>query len=225
MKTKNLSRAIIYLILLIVFNLIYYLTGGVDHSGATWMAYAFIHVALIVSYIAPLYCINYKRIPENLATIYGFAWLYSIVSIILNAVIIYSKTEKYKWGLILNVVLIGIYIIQLVINLSVNHAVEENLENVDAERQYVKEISYKLKDCLSQAKNSESKKAIERAYDIVRTSPLHSKGQAMNYEVEVIRLADKLADALTQNQEADVIQIADGICLNAQKRNEACRSN
>lgn len=216
---KSYLRIARYVAAAVIFNLVFFLVGGIEQTVAGWIAYAFVHIALIISFVAPLYCINYKRIPENLITIYAFAWIYSALAIILNIVLIMIKTDSIKITLITNAVLLALYFIQLTININVNHAVEKNLETIEAERQFVRDVSSKLKMCMTMVKEQEARKVVEKAYDAVRTSPLHSNEQVMNYEIEVIRLSGKLETAVDAENYEEAMAIAEEIVKNTKKRN------
>lgn len=219
MKSKKYLRIAIYVVILAVFNLVYFFSGGTDRTLTVWLAYAFVYVAVIVSFVAPIYCINYKRIPENLSTIYGFAWLYTIISVGMNSIFILINLESVKFCIVINCILLTIYFIQLVINLNVNYAVEKKLENIEAERQFVRDTSMKLKMCMTMITEQEVRKAVEKAYDSLRTSPLHSNTEVMKYEVEIIRLAGVLESRIDNGDYVDVINIADEIVKNTKKRN------
>lgn len=216
---RKYSRIVVYVLMILVFNIIFFLVGGTDRTTSTWIAYAFTHIAFIVSYVAPLYCKNYKRIPENLITIYVFAWLYSIIAIILNAFIILLELKGIKLCIILNVVLLVIYILQLILNLNVNYTVEKNLETIDAERQFVRDVSAKLNMCMRTVSDHEVRKNLEKAYDAVRTSPLHSNANCMDYEVEIIRLASLLEQKVDAEAYDEAVKIAGDIVKNTKKRN------
>lgn len=220
---KKSTRPVIYLLLVIVFNAIFFLISGTDHNVSGWISYGFIYVALVVSFIAPLVCINYKRIPENLSTIYGTAWLYSIISIIINSIIIATDFVKTSWCIVINIVMLAIYLIQLIINVNVNKSIEQRLENTDSERQYVHDLSNILKNVMNEVSDSSTKKNIEKAYDIVRTSPINSNESVMEIELEVTRLVNELADKAQTDQLDEINNIAVSIQKLANKRNMMLR--
>lgn len=219
MKRKDYTRIIIYALLILVFNLVFFISGGIERSATCWVAYTFVHVALVVSCAAPFICINYKRIPENLVTIYVFAWIYSILGIILNAVYIFLNINSVKSCCILNIILLVAYIIQLLINVNVNYTVEKNIETIDAEREFIRDTSSKLKMLMQLAKTEDVRRKIEKAYDTVRTSPIHSNSNVMDYEVEVMRLVKNLEEELDHERYDKIDSIIDSIISNSKKRN------
>ena len=218
MKAKQMMRTVVYIGYIIVYNLIFFLKGT-NGSTAGWIAYGFVWLAILVSYIAPLYCKNYKRIPENLITNYVFSWIYSGVTIIFNAAVIIGKIESVPLTVILNLTFAVVYLQQLFVSLRVNYEVERNLERTDAERQFVREVSKKLQMCRQQTEDAALKKEIEKAYDAVRSCPLKSNDTAMNYEIKIIGLTDTLENKLDEDQTQEIPGIVQEILKNVKKRN------
>lgn len=219
MNSKQIMRTVVYIGYIIIYNLIFFMKGGMDSSTAGWIAYGFVWLAILISYIAPLYCKNYKRIPENLVTNYTFSWIYSAVTIVFNAIVILLKIKSVPLTLILNLIFVVLYLQQLFYSLRVNYEVETNLERTDAERQFVRDVSKKLQMCRQMTDDAALKKEIEKAYDAVRTCPLKSNDMAMNYEIKIIGLTDTLESKMDNNQNQEVPGIVQDILSNVKKRN------
>lgn len=212
-------RTVVYIGYIIIYNLIFFMKGGMNSSTAGWIAYGFVWLAILISYIAPLYCKNYKRIPENLVTNYTFSWIYSAVTIVFNAIVILLKIKSVPLTLILNLIFAVLYMQQLFYSLRVNYEVETNLERTDAERQFVRDVSKKLQMCRQMTDDAALKKEIEKAYDAVRSCPLKSNDMAMNYEIKIIGLTDTLESKMDNNQNQEVPGIVQDILSNVKKRN------
>ena len=219
MNSKQIMRTVVYIGYIIIYNLIFFMKGGMDSSTAGWIAYGFVWLAILISYIAPLYCKNYKRIPENLVTNYTFSWIYSAVTIVFNAIVILLKIKSVPLTLILNLIFVVLYMQQLFYSLRVNYEVETNLERTDAERQFVRDVSKKLQMCRQMTDDAALKKEIEKAYDAVRSCPLKSNDMAMNYEIKIIGLTDTLESKMDNNQNQEVPGIVQDIVNNVKKRN------
>ncbi len=219
MNSKQIMRTVVYIGYIIIYNLIFFMKGGMDSSTAGWIAYGFVWLAILISYIAPLYCKNYKRIPENLVTNYTFSWIYSAVTIVFNAIVILLKIKSVPLTLILNLIFVVLYLQQLFYSLRVNYEVETNLERTDAERQFVRDVSKKLQMCRQMTDDAALKKEIEKAYDAVRSCPLKSNDMAMNYEIKIIGLTDTLESKMDNNQNQEVPGIVQDILSNVKKRN------
>lgn len=219
MNSKQIMRTVVYIGYIIIYNLIFFMKGGMDSSVAGWIAYGFVWLAILISYIAPLYCKNYKRIPENLVTNYTFSWIYSAVTIVFNAIVILLKIKSVPLTLILNLIFVVFYLQQLFYSLRVNYEVETNLERTDAERQFVRDVSKKLQMCRQMTDDDVLKKEIEKAYDAVRSCPLKSNDMAMNYEIKIIGLVDTLESKMDNNQNQEIPGIVQDILNNVKKRN------
>ena len=219
MNSKQIMRTVVYIGYIIIYNLIFFMKGGMDSSTAGWIAYGFVWLAILISYIAPLYCKNYKRIPENLVTNYTISWISSAVTIVFNAIVILLKIKSVPLTLILNLIFVVLYLQQLFYSLRVNYEVETNLERTDAERQFVRDVSKKLQMCRQMTDDAALKKEIEKAYDAVRSCPLKSNDMAMNYEIKIIGLTDTLESKMDNNQNQEVPGIVQDILSNVKKRN------
>ena len=219
MNSKQIMRTVVYIGYIIIYNLIFFMKGGMDSSVAGWIAYGFVWLAILISYIAPLYCKNYKRIPENLVTNYTFSWIYSAATIVFNALVILLKIKSVPLTLILNLIFVVLYLQQLFYSLRVNYEVETNLERTDAERQFVRDVSKKLQMCRQMTDDAALKKEIEKAYDAVRSCPLKSNDMAMNYEIKIIGLVDTLESKMDNNQNQEILGIVQDILNNVNKRN------
>lgn len=219
MNSKQIMRTVVYIGYIIIYNLIFFMKGGMDSSVAGWIAYGFVWLAILISYIAPLYCKNYKRIPENLVTNYTFSWIYSAATIVFNAIVILLKIKSVPLTLILNLIFVVLYLQQLFYSLRVNYEVETNLERTDAERQFVRDVSKKLQMCRQMTDDAALKKEIEKAYDAVRSCPLKSNDMAMNYEIKIIGLVDTLESKMDNNQNQEILGIVQDILNNVNKRN------
>lgn len=218
-NSKQTLRAITYLLILAIFNLIYFIVGGTTHNTAEWAAYVWTYISIFVSFGAPLICIKYKRTPENLVTIYLFAWLYSIGIIVFNALVMLLNIKSIKLVMLINSVVFLLYLIQLILNMQVNYNIEKNEETVDSERQFVHKISNRIRICMQNIDDINTKKCIEKAYDMVRTSPLHTSSLVMNYEVEIVRLTDDLENSIDNKDYEHAKDIAKEIIANTNKRN------
>ena len=188
-------------------------------SKFSWIAYVFVWIAIIISYVAPLYCKNYKRIPENLVTNYTYSWIYSTVTILFNAMVILIRITNLPMVLSVNLIFCVVYMQQLFISLRVNYHVETNLERTDSEREFVRGISRELQMCRDLVNDTGLKDEIEKAYDAVRCCPIRSNDVVMNYELEIIELTKTLEKKIDNNELQEIKEIVSKIINLVNKRN------
>lgn len=219
MKTKDYIRIGQYAIVLLIFNVIYFWSGVSEKNTTTWISYTFISIGVLVSCFAPFLCIKYKRIPENLVTIYLFAWLYTIITLIFNMALIALKISNIKLSVLVNIILLAIYTIQLMTNMLINNEVEKNIETIDAEREFVNASASKLKTMMQIVNNDNEKRIIEKAYDAVRTSPIHSKPAAMDLEIDIMGLVDLLDSKVNNSTKDEIENLVNKIISDVKRRN------
>ena len=219
MSTKQIMRTMVYCGYLLIYNLIFFFIMGNQNSASDWIAYVFVWIAIIISYVAPLYCKNYKRIPENLVTNYTYSWIYSTVTILFNAMVILIRITNLPVVLSVNLIFCVVYMQQLFISLRVNYHVETNLERTDSEREFVRGISRELQMCRDLVNDTGLKDEIEKAYDAVRCCPIRSNDVVMNYELEIIELTKTLEKKIDNNELQEIKEIVSKIINLVNKRN------
>ena len=92
-------------------------------------------------------------------------------------------------------------------------------ERREAELQYVKEVSMRLKAVMQDLGMGKTARELERAYDLIHSSPVKTNPQVADLEYAVFRELDHLEKAAAQNNEAAVIESADKLMKLAGERN------
>ena len=211
------------LVFLIVFNIVFFVMGGAQHTASVWISYGFIHFAYIMLVIT-----SFLIRKNSSAAVFGFS-LYSISSayfmaaFIVGVIFIAAHPENYKWSLIVQVVIAGFYAIMLISNMIANEHTADSIERHEMELQYVKESSTMLKGIMEMASDKTLKKKIEKAYDLLHSSQVKSSGAVRDYEVTVMDLIEVLEQNVARNDVVAANTTLDKIMKNANERNRRLR--
>lgn len=84
---------------------------------------------------------------------------------------------------------------------------------------YVKNASTKLRLILSSIDDKVTEKEIQKAYDIIHSSPVASNYSVKGIESEILGLVDILYDNVSDNQNDRAVKTADRIIKLANERN------
>lgn len=223
MNKKSVLWILLDLVFLIVFNIVFFVMGGAQHTASVWISYGFIHFAYIMLVITPFLIRK-----SSSAAVFGFS-LYSISSayffaaFIVGVIFIAAHPENYKWSLIVQVVIAGFYAIMLISNMIANEHTADSIERHEMELQYVKESSAMLKGIMEMASNKALKKKIEKAYDLLHSSQVKSNGAVRDYEVTVMDLIEVLEQNVARNDVTAANTTLDKIMKNANERNRRLR--
>lgn len=219
MKKINVLWTILYLVFLIVFNLIFYMAGGTDHPASVWISYFFIHFAYVM-----LVCTPFLVKKGREAAVFGFSLSsisagYFLVEFIVGLIFIFVAPEGIKTTVIVQVIIAAIYAVALLSNMIANEYTGAAVERHEAELQYVKVSSMRLKAVMEELGSGKTKKKVERVYDLIHSSPVKTHPQVADLEYKVFEELDRLESAAAQDNEAAVTESADRLVKLANERN------
>lgn len=203
MNKKQVLWILLDLVFIIVFNVVFFVAGGTEHKASVWISYAFIHVAYIMLVITPFLV----RKTTNKAVLgfplYSISAGYFIVAFLVGVVFSIIKLDSYKVPLIVQVIIAGIYAILLIANLIANESTAESVEKHEAELQYVKVSSAKLKGIMDSIDDKKLRKKVEKIYDLIHSSPAKSSSEVYDIEKSIMSYIDALENqARNKNTEA-----------------------
>ena len=219
MRKVNVLWTILYLIFLAVFNLIFYMVGGTDHPASVWISYFFIHFAYLM-----LVCTPFLVKKGREAAFFGFPLSsisagYFLVEFIAGLIFNLVAPEGLKVTLIVQVLIAAVYAVALISNMIANEYTGAATERHQAELQYVKESSMRLKAVMNGLGRGKAAKKVERAYDLIHSSPVKTDRQVADLEYAVFEELGRLESAAAQNDEETVSESADKLVKLANERN------
>jgi hypothetical protein len=107
----------------------------------------------------------------------------------------------------------------LLTNLIANEHTADNIERHEVELKYVKESSSRLDALLKQIPDNAIRRKVEKAYDLIHSSPVKSSSNVKSIEQDVISEIDNLEKAFQRNNFDNIQLIVDKICNLANERN------
>lgn len=223
MNKKSILLILLDLVFLIVFNVIFFVVGGTDHKLSVWISYIFIHFAYLMILITPLLL---KKSVKNTSlglSLYSISAVYFFITFIIGIFFILLHLDNYKSGLVIHVIIAGIYAIILISNMIANEYTVENIEKHETEIKYVKECSARLKGILDRTEDRKMKKKIEQVYDLIHSSQVKSEVHVRDYEIQVINLIEALDEKTQENNTDMVNELLKEITNIANKRNNALK--
>lgn len=195
-------------VFLAVFNVLFFLLGGVVHPASVWISYGFIHFSYLMVLIAP-FCSGKSREAID----FGFAltsraFVYFVLELIVGLIFLWIRSESYGVALTVQVIMAGIFLILFLGNLISNSKTAEESERQRAEVFYVKNATSRVKMLLDRAPDSHANRALEQVYDLLNSSPTRSVPEAGQTEAEIMDRISALEDAVRRGSVVDII----GLC-------------
>ena len=225
MKRVNILWLLLDSLFLIVFNLLFFMLGNAgDAKNSVWISYGFIHLAYLALLITPLLVrksnvdVDYRRPLYTVTT----SWF--LVELLVGVTLILIAPETVKVAIIIQAVLAALFLGWLLIHLIANEHTADISERHEAELQYVKESSAKLHSVLQQIKDRAIAKKVERAYDLIHSSPVRSNADVRSLENQVISEIERLGSVVSQNETEQIVSITDKIYRLADERNRQLKT-
>lgn len=224
MNKKTMLRILLNLIFVIVFNVVFFLVGGTEHSVSVWISYGFIHFSYLMLIASPVFAGRGKN-----ATVFGLALdtissAYFLIEFFVGLIFILVESEFYKFSLIVHVIITGIYAVGLLSNLIANESTKESTGRHEMEVSYIKNVSSRVKRLIGKATDKKANREIERVYDMLHSSPSRSNLTVKNIEEEIENEIRSLTFAVSKDDTATIISVAERIIVMAEERNRKVKN-
>lgn len=219
MNKKSILYILLDLVFLVVFNTVFFVVGGTDHPASVWFSYGFIHFSYLMILVTPFLIRKSSSQAVFGFSLYSVSAVYFFVEFIVGSVFIIIRSESYKASLVVQVIIAGIYSVMLISNLIANEYTADSVERHEDEVAYIKNAASRVKMLMGKASDKKANKEIERAYDILHSSPSRSVATVKLLEEEINNKVTDLEDAVAANETAAIITIAGEIVAKTEERN------
>lgn len=223
MNKQSVLWALLDLVFLAVFNVVFFVVGGIEHSASVWMSYGFIHFAYLMVLITPFLIRKGSNSAVFGFSLYSIAAAYFFVELIIGIVFIFLNQGDFKPALVVQAILAGVFLAMLLSHLIANERTADDVDRKAAEVDYIKTASARLKSIQNATGDKSADKALEKAYDVVRTSPTKSNAAISSYELKLLDAIELLEVAANANDIEQVKACTAEVITTANERNQRLR--
>jgi len=224
MKKINVLWIILDLIFLVVFNAIFFMVGGIDHSASVWISYGFIHFAYLMLVLTPFLIRKGKSAHVFGYSLYSISAAYFLIQFVLGIIIIFISPDKNTAVFLVQLCIAGLYGVFLISNMIAN----EHTANAEEVRQnqiaYVKDASAKLKNLMGRVSDKEAKKKIERVYDAIYSSPVKSHTDLTEIENRILHSINALENEVSAGNNENMATLVNSLLNEVNERNLRLRN-
>lgn len=199
MKKTNILWTMVDLIFLLIFNIIYFMVGVHRYGDAAWISYAFIHFAYLMLLFTPIFTRKTRNTAVLGLPIMYISSLYFLLEFIIGVILIIINPERFNIPLVIQMVIAAFYLLFILSHMIANEHTADNIERHEAELKYVKECSARLRIIIDSTSDINLKKNLEKAYDVINASQIHSNQSVRNIELEIIDLIEVLRNQIFSN--------------------------
>lgn len=223
-KKKVVLGILLDLVFLIVFNTVFFILGGMEHSTGAWISYGFIHFSYLMVLATPLLTRKSSVSSVFGMTIYGVSSVYFIIEFFVGLIFILINSETIKASLSVQIIIAGIYLVILIANLIANEATADNAQRQADEVKFIKKASSRVKAMMDKVDDKKANKTIEEAYDLIHSSPSKSCVFAQALENNVMNKIGELESAVYSGEENQIIKTVGEVISLMEERNRKVRS-
>ena len=220
MKKKNILWILLDIVFLAVFNTVFFVVGGTDHPASVWISYGFIHFSYLMILVTPFLIRKSSSQAVFGFSLYSVSAVYFFVEFIVGLVFIFIGSESYKASLVVQVIISGIYAVMLISNLIANEYTADSVEQHEDEVAYIKNAASRVKMLMGKASDKKANKEIERAYDLLHSSPSKSNNAVAPLESAILRAIYELESAVSSKDEDAIFSKSREIISLAETRND-----
>ena len=223
MNKKSILYILLDLVFLAVFNTVFFVAGGTEHPASVWIAYGFIHFSYLMVLVTPFLIRKSSSQAVFGFSLYSVSAVYFFVEFIVGLIFIFIGSDSYKSSLVVQVIIAGIYAVMLISNLIANEYTADSVEKHEDEVAYIKNASSRVKMLVGKATDKKANKEIEKAYDLLHSSPSKSTSVVKAIEQQITNKVTDLEDAVTADDATMIITIAGEIVALTEERNRKLR--
>lgn len=223
------NRKIVYLVLLslvfvVLFNVFFYSLCGTDNKSSVWISYAFIHVAYLLLALTPLVVRSGKSRTILGASLFAVGFIYFYAELIYGVAFIAIAPESWLLAFLTQLLPACGYAFIVFANLLANEDTTEREAVRAYARTTVKSMVDRVSALLGRSQDKEANRAIERAYDALRSMPVMAHGSFLSLDDNLNSNISQLELAVTHDaSKDDTLTIAQSIKELAEKRTEQSR--
>ena len=223
MNKKSVLWVLLDLVFLIVFNTVFFVAGGREHTASVWLSYGFIHFSYIMVLATPFLIRKSSSSAVFGFSIYSISATYFFIEFITGLVFVFLKQESVKPALIVQIIIAGIYAIILISHLIANESTADSVERHEDEVAFIKQSAARIKPLIGKMSSKKANKEIEKAYDLLHSSPSKSIVTVKSLESSILELISDLEAAVKANDENLAISKAGEVITLTQERNRKIR--
>lgn len=223
MNKKSVLWILLDLIFLVVFNTVFFVAGGTDHTVSVWISYGFIHFAYLMVLATPFLIRKSSSAAVFGFSLYSISSTYFLLEFVVGLIFIFMKSESYKASLIVQVIVAGIYAVLLLSHLIANEHTADSVERHEEEVAYIKTAASRVKALMGKANDKKANKEIEKAYDTLHSSPSKTVATVRSIESNVMNKVAELEEAASDQDTATIITTAGEIVALMEERNRKIR--
>lgn len=222
---KMVLYILLYLVFIVIFNTIFFMVGGTNHTASVWISYAFIHFAYFMATATPILARKSSSSHVFNFSISYISNIYLFLEFVIGMVFIIIGSDSYKAALTIQIIVAAIYIVFLLMDLIADERTADSVEQHEKDVLYIKDMSSRVRLLIGKLTDKSLNKELERLYDLIYSSPSQSMPIVNNLEINITSKILELESFVRMNDEENALKICKNIEYLMEERNSIIKSN
>ena len=225
MKNKFKYYGICWIVVLVVFNIIVFVTPSASETvekfdSMFWIGYVFITLMLIGNLACSYKVFNSKSYDMFFLSIpiINISYIALIVSAIAGSLCMAVPNIENWVGVVICALIFGFYVIAVVKAVAASEVASERSDDVKQKTSYMKLLKVDAELLLSKCKDEETKKEINKVVDAIKYSDLVSNEMLMSLELKISNKLSELTKQVEANE--DIKESVDELLQLISERNK-----
>ena len=229
MKKRFSAYAVFWAALLILFNIIAFVSPGwiwfEKYDAAFWIGY----VAITVTFFGQLACTWFALKETNAQKLFYKLSLITtsytglIVTFLAGALCMLISPLPYWVGILVCSVVLGLNVLSVAKAVAAVEEIARIDEKVQHQMFFIKSLTVDAETLMARAKSDVVKAECKKVYEAIRYSDPMSSGELATAEATITQEFSKFSDAVNANDLEMIVELANEVCLLIEERNKKCK--
>jgi len=219
LKKTNTLWVMTDLVFLVIFNAMFFILSGTDHTMSTWISYGFIHFAYFMLLATHFLVRKGKSAAVFGFSLYAISSTYFFIELIVGVIFILVSPEGYKATLLVQLCIAGVYTVLLISNMISNELTAEAEEKRQYEIDYVKKGAAEIASIVNGINDRDTKRKVEKVYDAINASPVKSNPNLLSLESQILVAITNLRGVIGGNDKKAIISQSEALLTMINERN------
>ena len=230
MQKQFKNYLIIWAVIILVFNIITFVTpnvGGNKYDGTFWVGYIFIMLTFLANFGLSFFFFkeeNREKVFLNMP-VFLLGQRCLVITLIAGGIIMAVPGSPEWHGVILAVLVLGLYSIAAVKAKATAEAIESIGNSVAANIDFIKTLTAKAETALSAAQSDEAKEIANKVFEAIRYSNKSSHGGLDEVEAKISANFSVFSDAVYSKDDAMAKSVGEKLLNLLTERNNIAKLN
>lgn len=182
---KRVLWILLDLVFLILFNVLFFLTGFNKAEPKVWICYGFIHFSYLMLIVTPALVRKNRECAVLGFPLYYISSVYALATLAVGSALILLPIKGWKVSVIVMLVLTCVYLVMLLSVLIANEDTVDAVESRQVEVAFIRTMAALADEALSCTADGEVQKLVKDLRDAFRASPTKSYPGLKSLEADI----------------------------------------